>query len=87
MFTAVSSSVLSGSVSMCEVKLLLWKIVCFISLGGFVRNVSEYNGCCGFCICCLNCDARVVDGCILEVFWFPHVSAGYWCLVCTLWQF
>ena len=48
---------MSGSVSMCEVKLLLRKIVCFMSLGGFVRNVSEYNGCCGFCVCSLNCDA------------------------------
>ena len=48
---------MSGSVPMCAVKLLMWKIVCFISLGGSERNVSEYNGCCGFCVCCLNCDA------------------------------
>ena len=55
--TAVSSGVMSESVLMSEVKLLLWKIVCFISLGGCMCSVSECNGCCAFWVCCLNCDA------------------------------
>ena len=32
------------------------EIVCFMSLGGFAWNISEYKGCCAFCVC-LNCDA------------------------------
>ena len=69
MLTAVSSGGMSGSVLMSEVKLLLWKIVCFMSLGGLMCCVSEYNGCCEFCVCCLNCDASsfrwVLTGSIL----------------------
>ena len=57
MLTAISSGVMSGSVLISEVKVLLWKIVYFMSLGGFVCSVSEYNGCCACCVCCLNCDA------------------------------
>ena len=55
--TAVASAVMSGSVLMSEVKLQLWKIVCFRSLGGCVCSVNKCNGCCGFCVCCFNCDA------------------------------
>ena len=55
--SAVSSCVMSGSVSMYEVKFLLRKIVCFRIFIGFVCSVSEHNGCCEFCVSCLNFDA------------------------------
>ena len=40
MLTAVSSGVISGSVSMYAVNPWLWNIVCFLCRGGFVCNVS-----------------------------------------------